>query len=271
MSDVEPQAVTKFIQLPTGSKLYTERWHLASADQPSQTLICIHGLGASSGIFHPSFKPLLSLLPSAHILAYDRAGSGLSPLPDYGDTPLSLSHMLAELDALVASEVPTGPIVLVAHSAGTVLAARWLLTLSPALERVTHVIFLGGPIDVPAPPEQSEMRLRMAIILETAGPTATTDGALPLLLGKTSMSQRPLAVALLRAITISQDGAAFAAAVRAFDRDISSEGKTIDWEAIQKRFKVLAICGDEDVLVSASDVARYLDRSPVRTLSGVGQ
>ncbi len=77
--------------------------------------------------------------------------------------------MLADLDALLAVETPTGPLVIAAHSAGTILATRWLLKASPAVQRVTRVIFIGGPPESPVPPKQSEMRLQMAGILETPG------------------------------------------------------------------------------------------------------
>ncbi|EIW57146.1 uncharacterized protein TRAVEDRAFT_48197 [Trametes versicolor FP-101664 SS1] len=127
MSAGEPQAVTKLLEVSTGAKLYTECWQIAGAAQPTQTIVCIHGLGSSSAVFYPVVKPLLSSFPDAHILAYDRAGSGLSPLPDYGNVPLSLSHMLVDLDALVSVEAPTGPLVIVAHSAGIIVTTRWLL------------------------------------------------------------------------------------------------------------------------------------------------
>lgn len=271
MSAGEPQAVTKLVEVSTGAKLYTERWQIVGAAQPAQTIVCIHGLGSSSAVFYPVVKPLLSYFPDVHILAYDRAGSGLSPLPDYGGVPLSVSHMLADLDALLTVEAPTGPLVMVAHSAGTILTTRWLLKASPAVRRVTRVIFLGGPPDAPIPPEISEIRLRMAGALETAGTPSVTDSTLPLVLGRTTMASRPLAVAAVRAITLAQDGVSFGAAIRALDRDIGAGGTKIDWEALQTKFRVLAICGDEDLLVKPSDIARYLDKSPVRTLVGVGQ
>ncbi|KAI9061204.1 alpha/beta-hydrolase [Trametes sanguinea] len=207
MSDATtPQGTSRFITFSTRSTLYTERWHVG-AESPTLTVVCIHGLGGSSHIFYPTIQPLLSLLPHAHVLAYDRAGSALSPLPDHGGTPMSAAHMLADLDALLAIEAPTGPLVVVAHSAGTMLAARWLLTASPAVKRVTHVIFIGGPIAVPAPVEESEMRKRLAEVVESSGPCAILDSMLlPLLLGKTSIASRPLAVALVRTIGMHQDG-----------------------------------------------------------------
>ncbi|KAH9847230.1 Alpha/Beta hydrolase protein [Lenzites betulinus] len=178
--------------------------------------------------------------------------------------------MLEELDALLTVELPAGPIVLVAHSAGTILAARWLLSSFLAHQRVTHVVFIGGPLDVPTPPSQSQMRLRMADTLEKEGPSVTTDGSLLFLLGKTSMASRPLAVALIRAITLAQDRAAYGAAIRAFDKELSPDSGKIDWGTLQARYKALTIIGDEDLFVAASDVPRYLDQSVVRTIIGVG-
>ncbi|KAI0649545.1 Alpha/Beta hydrolase protein, partial [Trametes meyenii] len=125
MSTLELQVFPKFVELSTGSRLYTERWQIGAVN-PTRTLVFLHGLGASSGLFFPTIKPLLSLLPDTHVITYDHAGAGLSPPVD-PSVSLSVSHMLADLEGLLAAEVSNGQIVLIAHSAGTILAARWLL------------------------------------------------------------------------------------------------------------------------------------------------
>ncbi|KAH9885782.1 Alpha/Beta hydrolase protein, partial [Cubamyces lactineus] len=126
MPSPEPQVSVKVVELPTGSKLHTERWHTRVAN-PARTIVCLHGLGGTTNMYYPITRPLLSLLPDSHILSYDRAGSGLSPPTDYGNVPFSMAHMLADLEAFIAAEVPTGPIILVSHSMGTMIVSRWLL------------------------------------------------------------------------------------------------------------------------------------------------
>ncbi|KAI0671320.1 hypothetical protein C8Q78DRAFT_1028292 [Trametes maxima] len=81
----------------------------------------------SSSLCYPYF-----LVPMS---SDDHAGSGLSPPTEYG---VSLSYMLADLDALLAAEVPTGQTVFIAHSAGTILAFWWLLTGSSLLCRQAY-------------------------------------------------------------------------------------------------------------------------------------
>lgn len=49
------------------------------------------------------------------------------------------------------------------------------------------------------------MQLQLAAAIEAGGPTAAIDGLVPMPLGATSMVERPLAVAALRAVTLAQD------------------------------------------------------------------
>ena len=271
MPPAEPQVAVKVVELPTGSKLHTERWHTGIAN-PSRTILCLHGLGGTTNIYYPITRHLLSLPPDSHVLSYDRAGSGLSPLTDYGNVPFSMAHMLADLEAFIASEVSTGPIILVGHSMGTMIISRWLLTSSPALERVSHVIFIGGPMEVPVTPDQHEFRLRLADAIALGGPTAMLDDRmLPLLTGKTTTVTRPLVNALMRAIVMSQRNQAYAATIHAFAEDSLPAAGPIDWDAIQTRFKVLFLCGEEDLLVGVDRVVRLLTRSTVRIMSEIGQ
>ncbi|KAJ3019611.1 hypothetical protein NUW54_g30 [Trametes sanguinea] len=68
-----------------------------------------------------------------------------------------------------------------------------------------------------------------------------------------------------------QDGKAYAASVRAFDRDVAPGAEEIDWEGIQASVKLLAICGEEDVMMAGtSKVAAMLSKSTIRTLNDVG-
>lgn len=81
MTTLEPKCTTNFTELHNGVTLYTERHHLSACIAPSATILCIHGLGSSSTKFYPVIKPTLAALPTAHLLAYDRAGLGSSPTP----------------------------------------------------------------------------------------------------------------------------------------------------------------------------------------------
>ncbi|KAI0351776.1 hypothetical protein OH77DRAFT_1563817, partial [Trametes cingulata] len=147
---------------------------------------------------------------------------------------------------------------------GTVLTARWLLTASPALQRVTHIVFLGGPVDAPAPPKHSAMRLRMAEMIESSGPFATGDG-------RCDDARTPREdVYGIAPSCCGPHSRYHDIPERCNIRRGSPEGGKIDWEALQAHFKVLSICGEEDVMASASTIATLLDKSTVRTMAGVG-
>lgn len=64
------------------------------------------------------------------------------------------------------------------------------------------------------------MQLQLAAAIAEMGPTAVVDDLMPMLLGATSMAERPLAVAALRAVTLAQDAKGYAAGIRALSRDI---------------------------------------------------
>ena len=273
MSTVEVKSTTKLSSLPNGTTLLTQRYQVETENEiPSATIVCIHGLGSTSTTFYPIIPPLLTAFPTAHVLAYDWAGSGASPLPTArGSSHQTVSDHVADLDALISTEAPSGPLVVLAHSAGTLLASRWLLTSSAHVARVTHVVYLGGPIDVPVPASVTEMQVNMAAAIAAGGPAAVVDSLTPTLLGKTSVAERPVAVAALRAVTLSQSAEGYAGAIRAFSEDLREGAELIDWDAIQRKAKVLAVVGEEDVIVSGKDVAALLDRSTVQTILRAGQ
>ena len=97
------------------------------------------------------------------------------------------------------------------------------------------------------------------------------DRMLPLLTGKTTTATRPLVNALMRAIVMSQRNEAYATTIHAFAEDSLPEAGTIDWDAIQTKFKVLLLCGEEDMLVGVDRVVRVLTKSTVQIMSKIGQ
>ncbi|RPD72462.1 alpha/beta-hydrolase [Lentinus tigrinus ALCF2SS1-7] len=267
MTNVQFKTAYKFLDTPHGTKLYTERWS-AGTDTPSQTIILVHGMGSNASVFFPFIKSLLSLIPTAHVIAYDWPGSGQSLLPAL--SALEVPSFISDLDALIAAEASTGPISIVAHSAGTVVASRYVLTASPHVVRVSHIVYLGGPINPPFPAEVTAMQEQMAALIVSRGPSVVVDNVLPMLVGKTTMAERPVAVGFVRAITLSQSAAGYAGTIMAFRRDVGEGGKAIDWAAIQKKAKVLAVYGDEDVMVLGANIAGFLDQSPVKVFERVG-
>lgn len=268
MSHLQLKTTYKFLNTPHGTKLYTERWS-AGADTPSQTIILIHGMGSSASLFYPFIKPLLALIPNAHVIAYDWPGSGQSPLP--ASSALEVPAFISDLDALIAAEASTGPIGIVAHSAGTVVASRYVLTASPHTARISHIAYLGGPINPPFPPEVTAMQEQMAALIASGGPSVVVDDVLPMLVGKTTIAERPVAAGFVRAVTLSQSAAGYSGTILGFKKNVGSGSEPIDWATIQQKVKVLAVYGDEDLMVVGANIAGFLDKSPVKILKRVGQ
>lgn len=73
----------------------------------------------------------------------------------------AVSDHVADLDALISMEVPTGPIAVLAHSTGTAIVSHWLLTSSAVLQRVTHVSFLGARSTLPFLPRSRRCEITM--------------------------------------------------------------------------------------------------------------
>ncbi|PIL35314.1 hypothetical protein GSI_02039 [Ganoderma sinense ZZ0214-1] len=268
MTKVEPTCTTKLIDLPHGVILHTER-HRVGTDAPSMTVVCIHGLGSTSTAFYPIIKHILTALPAAHLIAYDWAGSGSSPRPSSVSDRTVADHV-SDLDALIGAEAPSGPLVILAHSAGTHLASRWLLTPSPHVTRVTHAIYLGGPINIPLSPEVTTMQLDLATTIAAGGPAAVVDSLAPMLLGATSMVERPVAVTALRAIMLAQSAEGYAAAIRAFSKNMGEGDAPVDWAAIRDKVKILVVAGEEDVLLGQTEVAGFLERAVVKKIARAG-
>lgn len=101
----------------------------------------IHGLGGS-GRYWSGLAPLLE--PPRTLLAPDLAGFGES------DKPASIRYNrqfhLAELENLLEQLAPDGPVVMIGHSAGAVLAALWV-ALHP--DRTAGLAVISAPYPNP--------------------------------------------------------------------------------------------------------------------------
>ena len=236
---------TKFIRLTNCVELYTERITSPSlSDAPSSTIILIHGLTLTVNAWYPMYNSLIFSFPSTALLAYDWSGGGISPVHPSRRDNLTFTHLIEDLDALITSEIPTGPITILAHSAGSLIATQFLLSSSPNASRVTHAIFIGGPLEIPVPPAVSDLQYTMADSVEKQGWSSIVDSRLVYMTGPTTVKTRPIVCALMRAITVGQSWEGTAYAIRAFARFCQSDKGT--YENIPKGIRKLIIGGDED-------------------------
>lgn len=134
----------KSILLPDGRSIYTER--RTASSNATQTILFIHGLGGTftADIFYPIYSTFLAELTQTTLLSYTWPGA-------VDDKPVTLTTLVEEIEAILLSEVPSGPIVIIAHSAGTQLATSFITSDSPVLQRVSHPVLIAGPLDLPFP------------------------------------------------------------------------------------------------------------------------
>jgi proline iminopeptidase len=105
-------------------------------------IIAIHG---GPGVPSDYLEPLARLGDERPLFLWDQLGCGRSDRPT--DTSLwTLDRFVDELDAIRHTLAP-GPVHILGHSWGTMLAIEWLMTRKPA--NVASVVFAGECISVP--------------------------------------------------------------------------------------------------------------------------
>lgn len=264
----------KLVTLPSGVQLYTERITSKNAPAnagPSSTFVFAHGLGGSTNMFFSIFDELLFAFPSATLLAFDHSGTSNSP------APVSLGQMewsfaLKNVEELLAQEVPTGPIVFIAHSASTFLASQFFLTSSsPTIPRITHAVLIGGPMNSPIPAPQVEFLTKTADTMEKFGASAIIDPVMTIWTGKTTAAKRPNTVALTRALFLSQRLEPFSVLFHSFVKTVGTTHLPL--ENFPRSMKVLIVYGLEDEVISKEVMELVTKRIPGAKLSsllGVG-
>ncbi|GHF88249.1 alpha/beta hydrolase [Amycolatopsis bartoniae] len=111
--------------------------------KPELTVVGVHGFALSQRSWYFQRRALASLaLPRVRQVYYDHRGHGLSGAADAGSS--TIEQLARDLDAVLRSVVPEGPIVLLGHSMGGMVIME-LAQQNPELfaERVCGVAFLA--------------------------------------------------------------------------------------------------------------------------------
>lgn len=102
------------------------------------TVLLLHGLFSSSAVF--AALPVRLARAGVKVLAPDLPGHGASPAAD------DLAGILAELADLLETKAPAGPLYLVGHSMGAILATRLARRYGERVERLVLLAPAGlGP------------------------------------------------------------------------------------------------------------------------------
>jgi len=106
----------------------------------SPTIVFISQLGVDGS----SWQPIIDLLQTgAASVTYDRPGIGAAPARPAPNPPLPYSAFADELAQLLAENEVAGPLVVVGHSVGS-LIARMFVDRNP--ERIAGVVHVDGSI-----------------------------------------------------------------------------------------------------------------------------
>lgn len=207
------------------------------SDGEGPPVVMFHGLGGTSN----TFQPLLYWLTGFRIVRPDLPGSGRSALPPH---PITLGLLLEALDSAL-SHLGVGRAHLVGHSFGAFIAQH-IAALHP--QKVASLALFGPVVE---PQESARERLRQrAAVARHEGMSAVADHSVPAALAGATISDNPLAAALVRESYIRQNPEGYAQSCEALAQAEKANHRLIDCPA-------LIVTGDEDAIAPPS-IAREL-------------
>ncbi|KAK4051960.1 hypothetical protein OIO90_004490 [Microbotryomycetes sp. JL221] len=220
----------------------------------------MHGLGSSTSFYE---APLLAgrLSSKYKIVRYDFDGHGLSPLNDEQLSIQGLAEDLKHVMDYCKVEVAAG---VIGHSMSGLVA----LTFAAQWPDRVHKLFLVGPMKAMAAAGQQAMRDR-ATKVESEGLSAIVTAVVAAATSQHTKNTSPLALAIIRALVLSTEPNAYAAACRAL-----ADATDPDLRAIKA--KTLIVAGAEDYLSNEMTVNALLnqdtgvERGESRKLDNVG-
>src|SRR5438128_1867052 len=150
--------------------------------------ICLHGLGGG-GYFFAGISHSLSAA-GGHVLCPDLPGSGLSPR---GDRAVTFDRFADAVVQLIQQKAAPGPVALMGHSMGTIIALRVYARIP---DRIDSMIFVGG---LPAPLPEAQARLRdRAALARSAGMSAVASSIVAVVFASRSLAAIPDKVAMFQ-------------------------------------------------------------------------
>src|SRR2546423_9076237 len=146
--------MSEFFPLDNSEHLYLDEYGAADPHSTDHgpTIVALHGLGGG-GYFFAGIGG--SQAVRGRVLSPDMPGSGFSPR---GDRPITFDRFADAVVQLIERKT-TGPIALMGHSMGTIIALKVYARI-PA--RIGSLIFVGG-LPTPLPEAQARLRDRAAL------------------------------------------------------------------------------------------------------------
>ena len=207
-------------------------------DGDGAALLCIHGLGGSSN----NWTPVLPALGGLRCIRPDLPGSARSPLPGDGRA-LSIAHYVDAMARLL-SALDIGPVHVMAHSMGTIVAQHLALH-SPG---TVKSLALFGPLA--APPDAARPNIAARADAARGGVAAMQEIADAIVKGATSTqtkAQQPAVLALVRESVMRQSPEGYAQSCAALTDAQSAALERLD-------MPTLLVTGDQDGVAPAANV-----------------
>jgi 3-oxoadipate enol-lactonase len=233
--------------LDSGDPLYLDEYGdpgRASGARP--TLVCLHGLGGG-GYF---FAGIAHSLSSAgqHVLCPDLPGSGLSLR---GNGPVTFDRFADVVVQLIERQNAPGPVALMGHSMGTIIALRVYARIP---DRIGSMIFVGG-LAAPLPEAQARLRDRAALA-RSAGMSAVAASIIPVVFAGRSLAAIPDKVAMFQRLLAQSDPEGYAQTALALAAASATE------VVGQVRVPCLCVTGTEDRYAPPAAVRPFAESLP---------
>ena len=209
-------------------------------DGDGRPIVFLHGLGATSS----SFQPLLDALGGFRCIRPDLPGAGRSARPYAALTMDALVQSTLDIVRLVAG----GPVHIVAHSIGTLVAQHAAIAAPDAVLSLT----LFGPIGEPTDPARERLRERARLVRQD-GMVAVADAIAAAGLSSATKFGNPVAFAYVRESHLRQDGEGFAQSCEAL-----AAAKGVDLRAV--RCPTLLITGEDDPVAPPNAAQALADK-----------
>ena len=209
------------------------------------TLVALHGLGGGGYFFADIAQALAFRGP---VICPDMPGSGRSPR---GDRPISF-HRFADAIVQLIQQKTSGPVALMGHSMGTIVA---LMVYARIPDRIASMIFVGG---LPAPLPEAQARLRnLAALARSEGMAAVARVVVAVVFASGSLHKIPDKVALFQQRLAQSDAESYAQTAEALAAACATEVVS------RVRIPCLCVTGAHDRYAPPATVRAFADSIPL--------
>jgi pimeloyl-ACP methyl ester carboxylesterase len=233
--------------------LYLDEYGVGPGTGGGPALVCLHGLGGGGYFFAGLGRAQQRQSQPArarHVLCPDLPGSGFSPR---GERPVTLDRFADAVIQLIERRT-AGPVALLGHSMGTIIALRVYARIP---DRIGSLLFVGG---LPAPLPEARDRLRdRAALARHAGMPAVAPTIVPVVFAGRSLDAMPDKVAMFQRLLAHSDPEGYARTALALADATAVE------VVPNVRVPCLCLTGTEDRYAPPAAVRAFADSIPGAT------